>query len=90
MEFVWRPFYSHLGYSTQIFSVVSYNRYSSPPGFNFDTRATYREEPFVDDPFMDTFNADRKCLLLYAHIQELKRVYRTNHLFVLLGDDFAY
>lgn len=88
MEFVWRPFYNHLGNSTQIFTHVSYNQYSAPPGFDFDTRA--KEDPFVDDPFLETFNADSMCIKLLKYLEEMRSHYRTNHLFVLMGDDFEY
>ena len=66
MEFVWRPFFKSLGTSTQIFTHVLYNHYSPPTGLCFDVRCN--DDPFVDDPNLETFNADKISDNLYEWI----------------------
>jgi hypothetical protein len=52
MEWIWRPFYKHLGNRTQIFTHALYSHYSAPNGFDFEFG-----DPFVDDPNLTTYNA---------------------------------
>ena len=65
-----------------------YNHYSPPPGFAWDTLAS--DDPFVDDPFLETFNADQKSEDLYNYLLGMRDSYRTNHLLIPFGDDFNY
>jgi hypothetical protein len=58
MEWIQRPFYDSLGSRPQIFTHALYNHYSAPPGFSFDVRSN--DDPFVDDPTLETYNADSK------------------------------
>jgi lysosomal alpha-mannosidase len=66
MEFVWRPFYSHLGSDAQIFSHVLYHDYRTPPGLNWDESGN--DDPFIDDLELETYNADAICESLYDWI----------------------
>lgn len=88
MEWVWRPFYDHLGKRTQIFTHTLFNHYSAPPGFCFDTNCD--DDPFVTDPNLETYNAPEKGLEFFAWIQHMSLHYKTNHLFITMGDDFNY
>jgi lysosomal alpha-mannosidase len=88
MEFVWRPFYDHLGERVQIFSHVMYHDYRTPPGLNWDSAG--RDDPFIDDPRFETFNADAICAEFFDWIMHMKDHYRTNNLFVTMGEDFNY
>lgn len=47
MEWLWRPFYKHLGKTTEIFTHTMFDSYCPPHGFNFD-RYGY-DEPFIYD-----------------------------------------
>ena len=64
MEFVWRPFYEHLGERVQIFSHVMYNDYRAPKGFDWDVNG--QDDPFITDQTLTTFNADNKTATLHA------------------------
>jgi hypothetical protein len=55
MQFLWRPFFDHLGKSSQIFTHVMYDHYSSPLGFRYDELSN--DDPVISDPNMETFNA---------------------------------
>ena len=88
MEFVWRPFEDSLGNSSQIFTHAMYNTYFSPPGLGWDTLDG--GDPFVDDPYLETFNADYLCNKLSNYLVEMKQSYRTNHLMIPMGADFNY
>ena len=60
MEFIWRPFFDHLGERAQIFSHVMYNNYASPPGFDADVDGP--DDPFVDNANLTSFNAEAKSV----------------------------
>ena len=59
MEFIWRPFFDHLGKSAEIFTSIMYNHYYWPNGFNYDQRDS-QDEPVITDETLSTFNADKK------------------------------
>ena len=63
MEWVWRPFFNHEGKRTQIFTHTLYQHYSSPKGFDFDTKSS--DDPIIDDPEMQGYNVNEK-------VQELR------------------
>lgn len=88
MEFVWRPFYDTLGTRSQIFTHVLYNHYSAPPNLGFDI--TNNNDPFVDDPSLETFNADYLSEQMHDWVLHMIDHYRTNHIFITMGDDFNY
>ena len=56
---IWRPFYYHLGKSTEIFTHVMYDHYYWPRGFEYDQRDS-SDDPVVTDKTLSTFNADQK------------------------------
>ena len=65
-----------------------FHHYSAPEGFNFDTKGIV--DSFVDDPELQTFNADFMCEKLLEWIMHMKDHYRSNNLLMPFGDDFNY
>ena len=88
MEYLWRPFNKSLGGRAEIFTHFTYQHYDSPQGFSYKDAAT--DEPVVDDPLLETFNVDERSEKLREYILHMSQHYRTDHLFVLFGDDFAF
>ena len=88
MEFVWRPFYDHLGKSVQIFTHALYHHYSAPDSFNFDVNGS--DEPVVDNPAFETYNVNSRVADFYAWVMHQKDHYATNQMFIPMGDDFNY
>jgi len=82
MEFLWQPFKEDLGSSKQIMTHVLYNHYSSPPGFNDDVLGN-------DDPITSS-NADSKIDQFLSYVEIVRKAYRSNHIFMPMGDDFQY
>jgi hypothetical protein len=64
LEFIWRPMFSSLGNYSQIFTHVLYDHYSSPQGLCFDFLCN-GNNPFIDDPSLDNFNAPDMDWLMY-------------------------
>ena len=59
MEYLWRPFFKHLGKRSQILAHTMLNNYCAPDYFGFDTLdLDNMNGPFVEDPELSTFNAD--------------------------------
>jgi hypothetical protein len=57
MQWVWRPFFDHLGHSTEIHTTSMFDHYCPPSGFRYDQRME-NDDPVVDDIGLETFNAD--------------------------------
>ena len=89
MEWVWRPFYSHIGNRSEIFTHTFYDYYYSPKGFIYDQKRN-DDEPVIDDITLKTFNADKKAQLMLDYVMKLKAAYRTNHYFIPIGGDFFF
>lgn len=49
MQWVWRPFFDHLGKSSQIFTYNLYDHYCWPGDFD--------DDPVIDDESLESFNA---------------------------------
>ena len=50
MEFLWRPFFKHLGKSSQIFAHTMLDSYCAPDYFGFDNLDyDHMNGPFEDD-----------------------------------------
>jgi len=88
MEFLWRPFFKHLGKRTEIFTHAFYEYYYAPEGFRFDVREP--DEVVVDNPFFETYNADKKAEDLYNYIKKQRAAYQTDHILIPMGGDFFY
>lgn len=91
MEWVWRPFFNHEGKRTQIFTHTLYQHYSSPKGFDFDTKSS--DDPIIDDPEMQGYNVNEKVQELRDWIDHQVTHYKaaeTGHLFMVFGDDFRW
>lgn len=89
MEFIWRPFFKHLGKSTQIFTSIMYDHYYWPAGFNYDERDS-DDSPVITDKTLSTFNGDEKVKDMLKYVNDMRQHYRTNHLLVPMGGDFSY
>jgi len=90
MEFLWRPFFKHLGKSSQILAHTMLD-YCSPNYFGFDPLDfDNMNGPFEDDPDLETFNADWKSNLFIQVVTNMSASYRTNHLLVPMGCDFQF
>ena len=59
MEFLWRPYFDHFGFDKQVFTHSLYYGYRSPLGFDYDTSS--KDDAFVDNPNLSTYNADTKA-----------------------------
>lgn len=57
MQWVWRPFYDHLGKSVEIFTATMQDHYCWPSGFWFDEKFA-GDDPVVINPNLETYNAD--------------------------------
>jgi len=66
-----------------------YDHYCYFDGFWWDDRF-YGDSPVVEDPKLETFNADWKTDLLLAKVYELLDVYQGDHLLVTQGCDFTF
>ena len=86
MEFVWKPFYSHLGKSTELFTSAMLAHYEPPiseVNFEFTT--------LVDNPELMTYNVFRIADKFYEYIHtKFKHAYKTNHIMINMGGDFYY
>lgn len=89
MQFVWRPFFNHLGESVQIFTSAMYDHYCYPTGFWFDDKF-YGDDPVVTDETLETFNGDEKVGYLMKYIMHENEHYLGNHVMVPMGCDFTY
>jgi hypothetical protein len=88
LEFLWRPLYNNLGNRTEIYTQLLYQHYHAPEGFCFNERCT--DEPIIDDPELETYNVDNRTAELYNYLTHMAKHFRTNHLLVPFGQDFAY
>lgn len=79
MEWVWQPFYKHLGNAVQIYTYAMYDHYCYFDGFWWDDRF-YGDSPVVTDPNLETFNADYKSDLLLAKLYDMLEVYQGDHI----------
>ena len=61
--------------------------YSSPMGFNFDTR---HEDTFFIDGKTTFYNAPQKASQLLPQLEDRKKGYRHNQMFMVMGGDFQY
>lgn len=90
MEWLWRPFFKHVGKRGQLLAhLMVDNTYYPPQYFGFDDEGK-NEGPFVDDPSLSTFNADWKSAWFVNYTQELSKHFRTNHLMIPMGGDFRF
>lgn len=89
MTFLWRPFAEHFGNQKQIVTGVMRDHYCWPDGFWYDERWT-RNNPFVTDKSLDTYNADGKVTMMLNYINEMSKGYQGNVLMVPMGCDFTF
>lgn len=58
---------------------MMFKHYSSPDGFNFDS------SDFVDDN-----NKEYKANEFKNWVEKMRAIYKSNHIFIPMGDDFTY
>lgn len=75
IPFILKVFQSILGESASIFTSIFYNHYSAPNGFDFELNSNYKA-------------LDVSSFSQYARSHA--KAFRTNHIFVPMGDDFRY
>ncbi len=90
MQWVWRPFFDHLGKSVQIFTGAMYDHYCWPGGVGADETWWYDKPPTVTDKGLDTFNGDFEVQNLMDFINHMSSHYRGNHILIPMGCDFSY
>ncbi len=88
LEFLWRPLSANRGNSTEIFTHMTYNHYSAPPGFCFYIDC--HDDAIVTDPLLETYNIEEKVDELHDFLIHQAEHYRGNNLFVTWGDDFNF
>ena len=74
MQWVWRPFFDHLGKSTQIFTSAMYDHYCFPTGFYYDDKF-HGDDPVVIDDQLETFNGDEKVAYMLDFINHQRDHY---------------
>jgi hypothetical protein len=89
MEWIQRPFFNHLGKSTQILAHAMYQSYCSPENFSYDVFES-NNDPFVLDKKLSTYNAEQRGAEFMELINHWKQHYRTNHILIPMGCDFSY
>ncbi|PAV90795.1 hypothetical protein WR25_06244 [Diploscapter pachys] len=86
MEMIWN---ASDDLKTSLFTGALYNHYVAPDGFCFDIRCA-TVDPFIDNPNMPGNNVDQKIDAFLKKVYEQKKITRTNHMMMLMGDDFNY
>ena len=91
MQFVWKPFSESLGDEVEIFTHILQDMYWFPPDMGYDERDYQNvSEPIIDDETLETFNADKKSLRMAVYALHMSQHYRSTHMFMPWGEDFAY
>ena len=90
MQYVWRPYFSHLGKRAEIFAHTMAESYCSPEHLGFDILDADDSmfETFVDDTQMSNYNADYIADIVMNYINKMHAQYRSNHLLIPMGCDF--
>lgn len=88
LEMIWRP-QTGTGGVSSLLAHTLYNHYSWPPGFCFDY-VRCSDDPIADDPRLENYNAVAKAGEFVSFLEEQRSYYRSNHILVLMGEDFNY
>ena len=88
LEMVWRPFQYDGEKTSYIFTHVNYYMYRAPPDFCFDS--VCRDDPIMDDPTLEGYNADAKAKEFVDYFKAQGNHYRTTNLMHTMGEDFNY
>jgi hypothetical protein len=89
MQFIWRPFFEHLGKSTQIFTSAMYDHYCWPTGF-WNDAIFNGDSPVITDPTISTNNEAEKLEEMFDYIMHYNAHYQGNHIMIPMGCDFTY
>lgn len=55
-----------------------------------DWDAKHSDDDFEDDPSLESFNADEIAEFIYLYLQSYTLFFRSNHLLMVMGNDFTY
>ncbi|XP_048487906.1 lysosomal alpha-mannosidase [Plutella xylostella] len=87
LEFMWRGS-DLLGKMSDIMTHTLFNLYNPPEGFCFDFLCN--DEPIMNDPESNIYNADKRVSEFIAHIEHQAKYYDHDNIVVMMGGDFAY
>jgi len=90
MEMIWKG--SASDSEKEVFTgVFTSGNYGPPDGFCFDSSCVYcRNDPVVEDPLLQTYNADAMTEAFIAAIYEEQSHSVGNHVMIKMGADFTY
>jgi len=86
MEYLWRPFFNHLGKQAQIFSFTMFDMYWSSSPFDVDAREW--GSPTDNDRYVD--NTESRVAAFHDLVTNMQKAYKSNHLLYPYGGDFNY
>lgn len=86
MNTLWRPMSKHFGKEKEIMTSIMRDHYC---WFMYDERWD-NQEPMVDDPSLDNFNADRIMGDILEYIAQMDADYRGDHMMLPFGCDFTF
>ncbi|KAJ2943253.1 hypothetical protein O0L34_g12058 [Tuta absoluta] len=87
MEYMWRGS-DVLGKMSDIMTHTLFNLYNAPEGFCFDFLCS--DEPIVDDPDNQVYNAEKRVNEFIAQIERQAKYYDHDNIVVTMGGDFTY
>ncbi|KAI5637053.1 alpha mannosidase middle domain-containing protein [Phthorimaea operculella] len=87
MEYMWRGS-DVLGKMSDIMTHTLFNLYNAPEGFCFDFLCS--DEPIVDDPDSQVYNAEKRVNDFIAQIERQAKYYDHDNIVVTMGGDFTY
>ena len=79
LEFFWRPYFSYDKGRSKIFTHITSDHYNPPSSL----KDLVQNVDFI-------WNIDQKAKDLINWLIDSKNLYRTNHIMILLGDDFTF
>lgn len=87
-QWIQRPNYDTLGSDVEIWTMCFKDEYWWFGDMCYDERC--ENSPTINDPTLETFNADYKAKELYDYAMQNHAIYRGNHIVIPWGGDFAY
>jgi lysosomal alpha-mannosidase len=87
METVWRGSKT-LGSNADMFSGVTFNHYSPPPGFCYDIKCT--DPPIQTDPRIYGVNIEERAEQFVEYCKLQSEFFLTRNIMLTMGDDFEY
>ena len=90
LEFIWRPFYDHLGKSSQIFTSAFYDEYWVPGNLLPAMSPRNHANPVIIEEDYPLFNANQTAETFMAYLTKQAAATKTDNLFVPIGGDFQF